>query len=150
MQSILATRLKDVVFSLRRMEKDHYMKVQEIHGKAPSTLEEPSMDESQVLEQEDMDHITSQHRSKEISQLTDNINALAVLFKDFSVLVIEQGTILDRIDYNIENATVNVEKANEHLEKAVEVEKSSRARGCLICLAVAILVCVLLLVIKWS
>ena len=85
------------------------------------------MDESQVLEQEDMEQVTSKHRSKEISQLTDNINALAVLFKDFSVLVIEQGTILDRIDYNIENATVHVEKANEHLEKAVEVEKSSRA-----------------------
>ena len=32
MQSILATRLKDVTFELRRMEKDHYMKVQELHG----------------------------------------------------------------------------------------------------------------------
>ena len=32
MQSILATRLKDVTFELRKMEKDHYMKVQEIHG----------------------------------------------------------------------------------------------------------------------
>jgi len=27
MQSILATRLKDVTFELRKMEKDHYMKV---------------------------------------------------------------------------------------------------------------------------
>lgn len=32
MQAILATRLKDVTFELRRMEKDHYMKVQELHG----------------------------------------------------------------------------------------------------------------------
>ena len=42
-----------------------------------------------------------------------------MLFKDLSVLVIEQGTILDRIDYNIENAAVHVEKANVHLDKTL-------------------------------
>ena len=73
-----------------------------------------------------------------------------MLFKDLSVLVIEQGTILDRIDYNIENATVHIEKANVHLEKALVVEKSTRARSCLICLSVAILILVIVLVVKWS
>ena len=65
-------------------------------------------------------------------------------------MVIEQGTILDRIDYNIENAVVHVEKANVHLDKTLKVEKSSRARGCLVCLAVTILVMVILLVVKWG
>jgi len=97
-----------------------------------------------------MDVIHSKHRSKEISGLTDSINSLAVLFKDFSILVIEQGTILDRIDYNIENATVHVEKANVHLSKALKVEKSTRARKCLMCLAITILVMVILLFVKWS
>ena len=32
MQSILAERLKDVTFELRRSEKEHFAKVQEIHG----------------------------------------------------------------------------------------------------------------------
>lgn len=103
-----------------------------------------------MLDHEEMDNVTTQHRSKEISQLTDSINSLAVLFKDFSVLVIEQGTILDRIDYNIENAAVHVEKANVHLDKALKVTKSSRARGCLICLAVTIFIMVTILVLKWS
>lgn len=58
-------------------------------------------DDSQALDQEDLDQVTTGHRSKEINELTNSINSLAVLFKDFSVLVIEQGTILDRIDYNI-------------------------------------------------
>ena len=66
------------------------------------------------------------------------------------MLVIEQGTILDRIDYNIENAAVHIEEANVALEKTHKVEKSTRARSCLICLAVAILVLVLILVLKWS
>ena len=73
-----------------------------------------------------------------------------MLFKDLSVLVIEQGTILDRIDYNIENASVHVEKANVHLDKALTVEKSTRTRSCLICLAVAILIMVILLFVKWA
>ena len=97
-----------------------------------------------------MDNVQTKHRSKEISELTDSINSLAVLFKDLSVLVIEQGTILDRIDYNIENAAVHVEKANVHLDKTLKVEKSTRARSCLICLAVAILVMVIILFIKWA
>ena len=124
------------------------MKVQEIHGANPSALEEPSMDESQVLDTEDMAEVQSTHRSKEITALTDQINSLAVLFKDFSVLVIEQGTILDRIDYNIENAVEHIEVANVHLEKAHEVEKSARARSCLICLAVMILAMTIVLALK--
>ena len=95
-----------------------------------------------------MAEVQSTHRSKEISALTDQINSLAVLFKDFSVLVIEQGTILDRIDYNIENAVQHIEEANVHLEKAHEVEKSTRARSCLVCLAVAIFIMTVVLAIK--
>ena len=93
---------------------------------------------------------STKHRSKEINQLADSINTLAVLFKDFSVLVIEQGTILDRIDYNIENAVVHVEKAAVHLESTLKVEKSTRARSCLICLAAAIFILVIILLIKWG
>ena len=73
-----------------------------------------------------------------------------MLFKDFSVLVIEQGTILDRIDYNIENAVEHVEKANENLDKALKIEKSTRARNCLLCLAITIIILVTVLIIKWA
>ncbi len=66
------------------------------------------------------------------------------------MLVIEQGTILDRIDYNIENASEHVEKANENLDKALKIEKSTRARNCLICLAFTIIILVTVLVIKWA
>ena len=72
------------------------------------------------------------------------------MFKDFSVLVIEQGTILDRIDYNIENATEHVEKANVHLDKALKVEKSTRAKSCMMCLATMIMICVIILALKWT
>jgi len=34
-----------------------------------------------------------------------------------------QGTILDQIEYNIENTAVQIEQGNKHLAKAVEHKK---------------------------
>ena len=58
-------------------------------------------------------------RSKEITNIAKSISDLAVLFKDLSVLVVEQGTILDRIDYNVNEAKQSMQQANVHLEKTV-------------------------------
>jgi syntaxin 16 len=41
------------------------------------------------------------------------MNDLAELFKELSVLVLHQGTILDRIDYNVKEAETNVKKGNK-------------------------------------
>ena len=71
-----------------------------------------------------------------------------MLFKDLSNLVIEQGTILDRIDYNVLEAKTNVQKGNVELQKTLKREKSWRARGCISCLATGILVNVVLLYMK--
>lgn len=60
--------------------------------------------------------------SREIQNLAKTISDLAVLFKDLSVLVAEQGTILDRIDYNILDAKQNIVKANVHIESTLKIE----------------------------
>jgi syntaxin 16 len=73
-----------------------------------------------------------------------------VLFKDLSVLVVEQGTILDRIDYNVYEAKEAISQANVHLEKTVKIENSKRARGCMFCLTGSIILSVLILVLKWT
>ena len=43
---------------------------------------------------------------------------MATTFQDLQVIVQEQGTILDRIDYNIDTTVDNVEKANKNLKEA--------------------------------
>jgi hypothetical protein len=41
-------------------------------------------------------------RDKEIQQIARSIEELSQIFKELAILVIDQGTILDRIDYNME------------------------------------------------
>ena len=43
-------------------------------------------------------------RDREVRGILQSINDLAQIMKDLSVLVIDQGTIVDRIDYNMEQA----------------------------------------------
>lgn len=80
--------------------------------------------------------------------MVSTINDLAVLFKELSVLVVEQGTILDRIDFNIECAHKDTKQAIVHLENTVKIERSVRAKGLLSCLVIGIFLSLLLLILK--
>ena len=44
-------------------------------------------------------------RDHEINAIVESIEELSQIFKELAVLVIDQGTILDRIDYNMEQVT---------------------------------------------
>ena len=58
-------------------------------------------------------------RDSEINQLVDTMNELGNIFKQLNTIVIEQGNILDRIDYNIEQTLENTKKANKQLKKVI-------------------------------
>lgn len=66
------------------------------------------------------------------------------------MLVVEQGTVLDRIDYNVHKAAHSVKTGNKHLDKTLKVEKSMRSTKVIIGLGVAIFVCALILLIRWT
>nr|DAD38175.1 TPA_asm: hypothetical protein HUJ06_008816 [Nelumbo nucifera] len=58
-------------------------------------------------------------REREIAQVVESVNELAQIMKDLSVLVIDQGTIVDRIDYNIQNVAATVEEGYKQLQKVL-------------------------------
>ncbi|KAM7272988.1 hypothetical protein ACFE04_027652 [Oxalis oulophora] len=68
-------------------------------------------------------------REREINQVVESVNELAQIMKDLSVLVIDQGTIVDRIDYNIQNVASTVNEGLKQLQKA---ERSQKQGGMVI------------------
>jgi syntaxin 16 len=89
-----------------------------------------------------------QSRDKEISQIAKSIEELGAIFKELAVLVIDQGTILDRIDYNMEAVVEHTKEGIQQLEKAEKSQKSARPMKCIICLLCTIAVLLLILVMK--
>lgn len=59
-----------------------------------------------------------QTRTHEITEIAKSIAQLAELFKDLSSLVIDQGTLLDSIEYNIEQTSVEMAEAVTELKIA--------------------------------
>ena len=62
-----------------------------------------------------------------------------------------QGSLLDRIDYNIDESAVYVKKAEETLGRVDERQRKSKCACRMIALMVAALVILgIILIVKWS
>ena len=68
--------------------------------------------------------------------------------EELAVLVIDQGTILDRIDFNMEQVVEHVEEGIKQLEKAEEYQKSARPKWCIAILLFLITCLLVFLVLK--
>jgi len=79
-------------------------------------------------------------REKEITKVVESIHELSEIFKDLANLVVEQGTMLDRIDYNIEMTATRIEKGFEELEKAEKYQASATKKRLILFL---VILCVL-------
>ena len=90
-----------------------------------------------------------QNRDNELNQLLNSVNDLAQIFKDMQSLVMEQGSILDRIDYNIDIAASNITTGKKSLVKANEYHKNNCFRNVIIVLIVCIFIEALLLIFKF-
>lgn len=87
-------------------------------------------------------------RNAEIVKIAKSIEELAQIFRELAVLVIDQGTILDRIDYNMENAVQQTKEGMEHLTKAEEHQKNSLGPKCIVLLV--ILIAIMIGVLAWK
>jgi len=56
------------------------------------------------------------------------MNSLSDLFRDVSNLVVEQGSVLDRIDFHIQDSRMQVQKGNKELQKIMDVENNVRVK----------------------
>ena len=57
-----------------------------------------------------------------------------------------QGTVLDRIDYNIEQTATRVESGLKHLQKAEKYQKKNRKMFCIVILFVVLIIMTVILI----
>ena len=60
-----------------------------------------------------------------------------------------KGTIIDRIDYNIENTNIKVHDGLEQIKKAAMYQKNDRKMYCIVILAVIVMLELVIVVFKY-
>ncbi|KAK7967735.1 syntaxin 16 [Apiospora aurea] len=87
-------------------------------------------------------------REREIEDIAQGIIELSDLFRDLQNMVIDQGTMLDRIDYNVERMATDVKGAEKELVIASGYQKKTMKRKIILLLILIIVGIIILLVIK--
>lgn len=162
-QIALATRLQQLTTRFRHSQSQYLNKLKGrdsrvtdflIHSGLDSVL---NSDPSQVISFSQQQH-QQEHppvdtslidaRTHAINEIAQSIIHLSELFRDLQTLVIDQGTLLDRIDYNIETAKMDLHSATKEIVKAEQLQKGGRARLCIVVLAVLILFLLIIALLK--
>jgi len=89
-----------------------------------------------------------EERDNEIRKIAESITELSTIFKELAVLVIDQGTVLDRIDFNMEMVAEHTRKGVAEIEKAEQYQKAARPRICIALLLFLITIMMIALVLK--
>jgi syntaxin 16 len=89
-------------------------------------------------------------REREIEDIAQGIIELANIFQELQTMVIDQGSMLDRIDYNVENMFRDVKEADKELKVASGYQRRSVKRKIMLLLAILIAGVFILLSLKLS
>jgi len=157
LEVLLATELREIVNIFRKQQQDYLKTLSDrkklllgagkifvdlATGSNPVEFTKDQQDQLQRVIQ------NSDQRQKEILQIVKEVTALNQLWQDLSLLVVEQGSLLDRIDYNVEHAVRHMDEANSELTKASQHQKSYRSKLCLFLLCILVFVGVLAFIVK--
>jgi len=158
-QRSLAKRLQEMSAEFRQKQRKYLVDVQtqksgalvETESKFGIDLNETEREYgfngTQLAVVEDLNSAV-QSRDKEIAQIVKSIEELGSIFKELAVLVIDQGTILDRIDYNMEAVVEHTKEGIDQLEQSEKHQKTARPLKCIICLSSTIVFLLFILVLK--
>ncbi|WVQ84774.1 hypothetical protein IAT38_006931 [Cryptococcus sp. DSM 104549] len=92
--------------------------------------------------------IDIQSRTNEITQIASSISELAELFRDLGNMIVEQGTVLDSVEYNVQQTARELDGAVEELKVARRYQANTGRRKCILFLVLCILGLILVLIYK--
>ena len=87
-------------------------------------------------------------REKEIEDIAQGIIELANIFQELQTMVVDQGTMLDRIDYNVERMAVDVKAADKELTVATGYQRRTTKRKFILLLILIVVGMFILLMVK--
>lgn len=134
-------RFKEVVKQESKAERDV-----EAHIDVKFTGDEGGLDASSImpLQQQAVLDETDQNmlkeRDQEIDQVVQDVSYITDVMNQIQVMTIEQGTLLDRIDVNLDSTRHNLSKAIGNLEKRAERFSVYQKRLILFCLTLMIFI----------
>ncbi|XP_034490158.1 syntaxin-16 [Drosophila innubila] len=105
------------------------------------------MTQQQLLLFEEENTRLAQHREEEVTKIVKSIYDLNDIFKDLGHMVHEQGTIMDRIDYNVEQTQTRVSEGLRQLQRAEMYQRKNRKMCIILILAAVTFVMLLLLIL---
>ncbi|CAJ0919496.1 13270_t:CDS:2 [Entrophospora sp. SA101] len=126
-QTSLALKIQNGSLDFRKMQTAYLKKLKLRGNRNPGLFATENIDlieenwelgfSDQQLELIESSEAIISQREHEINEISKSINSLVTIFKNMQSLVIDQGTLLDRIDYNVEQMSVNVRSAAKVLEQ---------------------------------
>ena len=87
-------------------------------------------------------------KEREMNSILGSIGELNQIFQDINTAVISQGSLLDRIDYNMENVEMNVARGNLELSSAAKHVRRSRKIKLIFLIALSILLLLIVITIR--
>lgn len=113
-----------------------------------SSIESYSRQALQQAQQQIQNNPNSQilaSREREISKLAMGILEISTIFKEMETLVVDQGSMLDRIDYNLSQAAEDLKQSDKELIKAQSYQK--RTTKCKIIFLLSLIVLALFIIV---
>ncbi|OHT16175.1 SNARE domain containing protein [Tritrichomonas foetus] len=92
--------------------------------------------------------LLEERNNEEIEQIMRRAEEIRNIFMDLSNLIVEQGTVIDRIDSCITETLDNAIEAHREVEKAASYQKKSRMWFCAAALAVAVIVLLVIAIFR--
>ncbi len=157
LQRRFAGELQEISREARARQKDWLDQLQrqrDTLGEESPRIDTYSLDEDEVMQvqltSEEHNQAEARRREVELTAVASSISELATLVKDLASLVVDQGTLLDRIDYNLEETRDITHKAVRQLRTADAHHRKRQAFCIIVLLAVACGVLMIILVYRWT
>ena len=178
LQISLATRVGEVSTLFRKKQAAYLKKLRTLGGMSspafgegrsgtPSLAQNPYTDPAMMEEEADRSSAQStlqqtaqvrlrkgvmdtaiEQREREIEKIAQGVIDLSNIFQELNSMVIDQGSLLDRIDYNVERTAEHMQAAEKELVVATKYQRKGTKRLLILLLILLVVGMFILLLVK--